>query len=134
MSELQDRIVQYVTTVNSLVSLEKLLSVAAAQGFSEGEVLAELSTINKKLKPVVRGEQVYYTVLPPKKEPKPQTHLQWIKNNYPAPDPWNIDSEGNFIQPFPEIDMSWIVMSPDEIKEFKAEMSGKPLYMKKKYA
>ena len=129
MSELQDRIVQYVTTVNSLVSLEKLLSVATAQGFSEGEVLAELGAIDKKLKSVVRGEQVYYTVLPPKKEPKPQTHLQWIRDNYPPMDSTN-DGSGIDIG-----DLSWMFLRTKEERDaFKAEMSGKPVYMKKKYA
>ena len=129
MSELQDRIVQYVTTVNSLVSLEKLLSVATAQGFSEGEVLAELSTIDKKLKSVVRGEQVYYTTLPPKKEPKPQTHLQWLRDNYPPMDSTN-DGSGIDIG-----DLSWMFLRTKEERDaFRAEMSGKPVYMKKKYA
>lgn len=33
--------------------------------------------------------------------------------------------------PFPEIDMSWIVLRPSEMLEYKAQMKGMPLYMMK---
>lgn len=34
--------------------------------------------------------------------------------------------------PFPEIDMSWIVLRPKEMLEFKAQMKGIPMYMMKR--
>ena len=34
--------------------------------------------------------------------------------------------------PFPEIDMSWIVLRPKEMLEFKAQMKGIPAYMMKR--
>lgn len=79
--ELQDRIIAYVTASNGLVSLDKLVLVAKPAGFSEGEVLATLSKIGKKLKATARGGMVYYQVPP---APKPiSDHGAWGRANYP---------------------------------------------------
>jgi len=91
MLELQDRIVEYVTKTNSLVSLEKLLVVATAEGFSEGEVLAELSGLKKRLHSIVRQGQVYYSI-PVVKPVTIQPHLTWVRDNYP-----NINLMGTLI-------------------------------------
>lgn len=81
MKELQDRIIAYVTACNGLVSLDKLLSVTSAKGFSESEVLQALDRIGKKLKATVRGNTVYYQVAPVPKTPT--DHLAWVNANYP---------------------------------------------------
>lgn len=133
--KLPDRIIDYILRAKKQVTLDQLVAKSTATGFSELDVLTALEQVHKDKRVQVRNLASGVTYSPAVSKPRTtQTHLQWIKNNYPTPDSWNLDSKGNFIEPFPEIDMSWIVMSPDEIKEFKAEMSGKPMYIKKKYA
>ena len=131
--ELKQRIITYIIK-NAPVTIDTIIEQATSKGYTELEVLNTLEQVHKdkRIKQTTRGNTVVYTLYT-QQEPKPQTHLTWLRQNYPTPDPWNLDSEGNFIEPFPEIDMSWIVMSPDEIKEFKAEMSGKPVMYNKRY-
>lgn len=122
MKELQDRIVAYVTASNSLVSLEKLLAVSTAKGFSEGEVLAAVSEIGKKLKSTVRGGVVYYQVPPVTKAPT--DHLAWVNQ-------WYKDNPQHCTEmPFPEIDYSFMFLkTKEERDEYKAMASGRPVYM-----
>lgn len=65
---LQDRIITYITKVNGLVSLEKLVAVATVAGFSELDVLDAIEKLGKKLKAISRNNTVYYQIAPPKKE------------------------------------------------------------------
>jgi hypothetical protein len=83
--DLQDRLIAYVTASRSLVSLEKLVEKAKSAGFSEGEVLAVLSNIGKKLKSTVKGDRVYYQTPPAVKTPT--DHLAWVRDNYPPMTP-----------------------------------------------
>lgn len=122
MKPLQDRIVTYVVTVKRPVSLEKLLSVSTAKGFSEDEVLAALQGIGKRLKSTVRQGEVYYSI-PTAPKKRHDSHVDWLRDNYPRP--------STFVMPFPEIDMSWMFLkSKDERDAFMAEMSGRPRYTK----
>lgn len=122
---LQDRIVAYVTASNGLVSLDKLLAVSTAKGFSENEVLQALERIGKKLKSTVKVGQVYYQGKPETKTPT--DHLVWVTKNYPWPE--------EFVMPFPEIDMSQLFLKTKEERDlFKSEMSGRPFqYNKRRY-
>ena len=131
--ELKQRIISYIIK-NAPVTMDTIIEQATSKGYQEVEVLNTLELVHKdkRIQQTTRGDTVVYTLYT-HKEPKALTHITWIKNNYPDPDPWNLDKNGNFIEPFPEIDMSWIVMSPDEIKAFKAEMSGKPVGYNKRY-
>lgn len=112
--ELTDRILTYVTKVNGLVSLDKLVTVSAGAGFSENEVLIAIDKLGKKLKGTVRGNQVYYSIPPPPK-PTSTSHIEWVNANYPRYE---------YDMPFPEIDMSWIVLKPEEMKKFKIDQNG----------
>jgi hypothetical protein len=77
---LSDRILTYVTKMNGLVSLNKLVSVSAGAGFSEDETLAAIDKLGKKLKATVRGNDVYYSIPPPKKITV--SHLALVRENY----------------------------------------------------
>jgi hypothetical protein len=124
--ELRDRIIAYITASQSLVSLEKLVDKGQSAGFSEGEVLATLSTIGSKLKATVRGSQVYYQIPPAVKTPT--DHLAWVRANYP---PMTPETDGSGI----DIDLSWMFLkTKEERDEFKALASGRPVYIKNKYA
>lgn len=109
MKELQDRLIAYVTASNGLVSLEKILTVATAKGFSESEVLQALSGIGKRLKSTVRGDQVYYQVPPAPKAPT--DHLAWVRSNYPD------NSLTNYGQPIPFYDPEYDGPTPCYSKE-----------------
>lgn len=118
MKELQERIITYVTKVDALVSLEKLIAVSSAVGFSEGEVLAALSAIGNKLKVTARGDTVYYQV-PPIKKP-PIDHLKWVRENYVKMDETNDANHPAFA----DLDYSFLFLSPEEMKQFKIEQKG----------
>ena len=124
--ELRDRIIAYIIASQSLVSLEKLVDKGQSAGFSEGEVLATLSTIGSKLKATVRGDQVYYQIPPAVKTPT--DHLAWVRANYP---PMTPETDGSGI----DIDLSWMFLKTKEERDnFKALASGRPVYMiKNKY-
>ena len=125
---LQDRIIAFVTASKGLVSLEKLVDKAKSAGFSEGEVLAVLSNLGKKLKSTVRGDQVYYQVAP---EPKtPIDHLMWVTANYPWP---GVNGVPEFVMPFPEIDYSHLYLKTKEERDaYLAEAKGMPIHLLKK--
>lgn len=128
MKALQDRLIAYVTASNGLVSLEKILTVATAKGFSESEVLQALSGIGKRLKSTVRGDVVYYQVPP---EPKtPTDHLAWVRQWY-KDNPYHCTE-----MPFPEIDYSHLFLKTKEERDaYLAEAKGMPVHLlsKKKY-
>ena len=126
MKALQDRIVTYITASNGLVSLDKLITVAAAVGFSEAEVLQALSGIGKRLKSTVRGDMVYYQIPPAPKTPI--DHLAWVRNNYPR---MTEETDGSGI----DIDYSFMFLKTKEERDlFKSQMSGRPMmYNKKRY-
>jgi len=122
---LQDRILAYITKSNGLVSLEKLVSVGGSAGFSESEILAAITGLGKKLKAVARGNDLYYQLAP---EPKvqPMEHLTWIRSNYPWPGKNGIPK---FVMPWPEWDLSWIFLTPEELVEYKAQAKNVPKHM-----
>jgi len=125
MTTLQERIITYVTKVDALVSLEKLIAVSSAVGFSEGEVLAALSSIGNKLKATARGDTVYYQV-PPIKKP-PIDHLKWVRHNYPR---MTEETDGSGI----DIDYSFLFLKTKEERDlFISQMSGRPIQYNRKH-
>lgn len=52
-------------------------------------------------------------------------HVTWCKNNYPYPK--------DFVMPFPEWDVSYIFLNPDELKEYKEAAKGGRVYKRKRY-
>ena len=131
MTTLQTRIIAYVAASNALVSLEKLIAVSSAVGFSEGEVLAALSGIGNKLKATARGDTVYYQV-PPIKKP-PTDHLKWVRENYVKMDETNDANHPAFA----DLDYSFLFLKTKEERDaYLAEAKGMSVHMlnNKKYA
>ena len=127
--ELKQRIIAYIIK-NAPVTIDTIIAKATSKGYSELEVLNTLEQVHKdkRIKQTTRGDTVVYTLYT-QKEPKPQTHLQWIRDNYP---PMNSTNDGSGIDIG---DLSWMFLKTKEERDaFKAAMSGKPVYMKKKYA
>lgn len=125
--ELLERIVAYVQK-HYPTSMTVLEGIVLSKGFTQNDFYSALERVHKdkRIVQTQRGGEVYYSPhIPPPVVPPP-THLEWIKSNYPYP---GRDGVPAFEMPFPEIDMSWIVMSPDEAKEYKAAAKGVPTYM-----
>jgi len=134
---LADRILTYVTKVNGLVSLNKLVSLSGDAGFSENETLAAIDKLGKKLKGTVRGNEVYYSIPPPKKTPV--DHLRWVRENYVRPSKCEHGVEYTSCEhckPFPMWNLDWMFLKTKEERDaFLAEMKGGGIrYNKKRYA
>ena len=54
------------------------------------------------------------------KAPTVNSHVVWVREHYPWPGE-------DFIMPFPDIDMSWLVMKPEDAEAYKAALKGVPI-------
>lgn len=82
-------------------------------------------TIQSKLQ---RGVIIYV----PRKEKTtgPLPHVTWCSENYPWPGKNGVPE---FVMPFPEWDLSFIFMKPDEAEAYHATIKNRKLFKKKKY-
>jgi DNA-binding transcriptional ArsR family regulator len=80
----------------------------------------------KKVKMRVKGDDILYKAKPRAKLKDPFAVSTWLRDNYPYPGKNGIPE---FVMPFPEIDMSYIFLTPDEMKQYKANAKGMPLFM-----
>ena len=127
--ELKQRVIAYIIK-NAPVTIDTIIEQATSKDYPELQVLNTLEQVHKdkRIKQTTKGGGIVYTLYT-HKEPKALTHLQWIRNNYPPMDSTN-DGTGIDVG-----DLSWMFLKTKEERDaFKAEMSGKPVYMKKKYA
>ena len=108
---------------NSPIFYHELLAKAVKRGISEDEFDEVMLKVHKdrRVKKSVVKDGIKYRWSPPVVK-LPGSHLSWVKNNYPV---------NNLPEPFPEIDMSWIVLSPEEMKQYKADAKGVPIHMLK---
>lgn len=109
--------------------MDTVLEVATAKGFTEVDVLTALDSVHRDKRISYTADAsgvVLYKLAAAKKDPT--DHLKWVRDNYPPMDSTN---DGSGI----EADYSFLFMSPDEAKEYKAAVKGMPLYMlqSKKY-
>jgi len=123
--KLSNRIVNYILKQKD-TTLSQLENVVVSHGFTLDDLYTALEQVhrNKSIARTVRqGEVVYMKKAPPKSS---TDHLAWVRANYPHPD--------NFEMPFPEIEMSFLFLRTKEERDaFRAEMSGRPVYVKNKY-
>lgn len=126
--ELKERITAYIIK-NAPVTMDTVLEVAIAKGFTEAEVLTALDAVHRDKRITQNANTVgvvTYKLASAKKDPT--DHLKWVRDHYP---PMTEDNNGSGI----DIDLSHLFMSPDEAKEYKAQAKGVPSYMlqSKKY-
>lgn len=109
------------TLKKRVLSHQDLWERAQARGLSENEFEDLMASVcrDKRIKKTVQRNAVIYLFVPPKVK-SPQSHIEWVNENYPRIE---------YDMPFPEIDMSWMFLKPAEMKAFKAEMKGIPVYM-----
>ena len=114
------------------MTLTELESRATKRGLSLSDLYSALEVVHRDkriTRSVSKGEVVYSKRTP--KPPPNTSHLTWYRTNYPSPDPWCLDEHGKMIDPFPEIDLSYMFLkTKDERDAFRAEMTGRPRYTK----
>ena len=119
---LKDRVIRYILRRNTTTLLE-LEGVCVSKGFTIDELYATLDAVHSdkriQYSANASGEITYRPAVT--RTPSPATHLEWLRDHYPWPD--------QFVMPFPEVDYSFIVLSPEEMKEYKADASGVPAFM-----
>ena len=110
-------------TENAPVSYEQLRLRAENHKIPMGVFSNAMVIIHrsKLIEQVAKGDDIVYKVKVPEKEQTAPTHTLWVSQNYPRPE--------NFVMPFPEIDMSYLFLKPDEMKEYKAQAKGMPMHM-----
>ena len=108
---------------SNTLTYSQLSERATKRGLSLDELDEYLIRVmkDKNVKSTVRGEEIVYTWSPP----KPRTaisHLQWKNDNYPVMDSSN---DGSGI----EADYSYMFLTPEELKQYKADAKGIPVHM-----
>ena len=124
--KLSERIIAYVQNHYPL-SMSALECIVLSKGFTLDDFYTALEVVHKDKRIVqsTRRGEVWYSPAPEPTVVKTPTHVEWLTNNYPYPD--------NFEMPFPEIGMSFLFLRTKEERDaFKAEMSGRPVYVNNK--
>ena len=113
---------------NSPILYSEIETKAAKHGLV-GNELDELMYVVQKDKRVIsttKGDDIIYKWVTPVVK-SPHSHLTWVRKNYPRMTPEN-DGSGL------EADYSYLFLSPEEMKQYRADAKGMPLYMlKSKY-
>ncbi len=123
--ELHERIIAYVER-HFPCSMTVLEGIVLSKGFTLEQFYSALDKVHrdKSIVQTQRGGDVFYSIyIAP--IAKPQPHLDWVKANYPDPK--------DFVMPFPDWDLSWIFLKPEELEQYKADLKGTDYTPKKKY-
>ena len=86
----------------------------------------------KKVKQRVKGDEIMYRAKPRAVPKDPFAVSTWMRENYPWPKPCGAEGCTGLCkkcEPFPEMDLSFIFLKPQEMKEYKARAKGMPLFM-----
>ena len=105
---------------NPGITLTQLEQRATKRGVPLSELYAALEKIHrdKTIKQSTKGDEVIYTYVGEVTVKQEfGSHLTWVRRNYPPMDDTN-DGSGL------EADYSYLFLSPDEMKKYKAEVSG----------
>jgi len=100
---------------------DELLAKAAKRGIGADEFDEAMLKVHKdkRVKQSAVKAGIKYKWVPPVVK-KAFSHLEWVRDNYPVND---------LPEPFPEIDMSFIVLTREEKKQYDADAKGIPLHM-----
>lgn len=123
--QLATKIARYIVKERGC-SFETIKQRAVSHGINDNILESALAIIhrNKNIEAKNTKNGIVYCIKKIKLV-TPISHIEWVKNNYPYPD--------NFIMPFPEIDMSWIVLKGEALDKYKAAAKGMPYIPKKRY-
>jgi len=128
MKELRDRIIRRIVAQHP-VTYERLENLVLGIGHTELEFMEAMEQVHKdkRITQTTRGEEIVYRpyIAPPVKE--------HFKSTVPYPYPGR-DGIPEFVMPFPEWDLSFIFLTPDELDKYKADLRGVKYIRKKRYA
>lgn len=125
--DLKERIIAYIQNHHP-ITYERLEEVAMGKGFNQLQIMEAMEAVHrdKRVIQTTRGSTIQYRpyIAPPVKEAFVQT---W---KYPWP---GRDGIPPFVMPFPDWDLSWIFLKPDELEKYKAEAKGQTFTPKQKW-
>lgn len=127
MNTLRDRIIRRIVAQHP-VTYEKLEALVLGIGHTELEFMEAMEAVHrdKRVVQTTHGDTIQYRpyIVPPVKES--------FKSTVPYPYPGR-DGEPEFVMPWPDWDMSWIFLKPEELEKYKAESKGRTYIPSKRY-
>jgi len=73
---------------------------------------------------------IAYTVVITVAKPPDTSWWEWCRDNYPHPGKNGVPV---FVMPFPEWDLSWLILKPEEMARYHAQMRGVAYIPRKRY-
>lgn len=134
---LSKKILERIEETEGEISYSDLEQIAIKKNIDINIFDAAISHLHRfrKVTQKVKGEEIYYKFKPKPKKKNPFAAQDWLRDNYPRPTPCEAKGCHGICKkcmPFPEIDLSYLFLTPSEMLEFKAQMKGIPTYMMKR--
>jgi hypothetical protein len=113
-------------------TFDKLEARALKHGIAMSVFDRAIEKLHKlpNIKRTVKLGTVHYELQAVKAKAGPILSGEWVAANYPWPGKNGVPE---FVMPFPEMDLSYLFLKPEEAEEYKAQMKGKKMFSKKKY-
>lgn len=127
MKELRDRIIRRIVAQHP-VTYEKLEELVLSNGYTEIQFMEAMELVHKDKRVVQRtsGDTIKYQPFIAR-----QAQDVFARNwEYPHPGRNGIPE---FVMPFPEWDLSWIFLTPEELDKYKAEARGRTYIPNKRW-
>ena len=126
-------IVKRITELGT-VTYDQLQARAVEKGIEQGIFDNAMQRVHKKRTVLVKNVKgvLTYSIKPVVVETTPD-YVTWCKQHYPYTDPNCQDEQGNFLECFPDWDVSWIFLTPDELEEYNEAVRGGKVYKHKRY-
>ena len=124
---LSERIIAYILNHHP-ITYREIEDVAMGKGFSQLAIMDAMELVHKdkRITQIARGDEIVYR---PYIAPVVKEHL---KSTVPYPYPGR-DGVPEFVMPFPEWDLSFIFLTPEEMDRYRAESKGRAYIPKHGY-
>ena len=124
---LSERIIAYILNHHP-ITYREIEDVAMGKGFSQLAIMDAMELVHKdkRITQSARGDEIVYR---PYIAPVVKEHL---KSTVPYPYPGR-DGVPEFVMPFPEWDLSFIFLTPEEMDRYRAESKGRAYIPKHGY-
>lgn len=124
---LSERIIAYILNHHP-ITYREIEEVAMGKGFSQLAIMDAMELVHKdkRVDQSTRRDDIVYRpyIAPVVKSP--------FKSTVPYPYPGR-DGIPEFVMPWPDWDLSYILLSPEELEEYKAKAKGRTFIPKKRY-
>lgn len=126
---LAEKLVLHIDEVKT-TTFDKLEARARQHGISMAVFDRAVEKLHKlpQIKRTMKLGTVHYELQAIKPKPGPILSSEWMRDNYPWPGKNGVPE---FVMPFPEWDLSWIFLTPDELEEYKN--NGRQVFKRKRY-